>query len=179
MVEKGYTNYLFKKKFALYPRIYELFWEIEQYRKGGDPSGHSLAQRIVYVETGIRIIKSNFWFGTGTGDVSDSFHRQYDIDKTQLQPKWRLRAHNQFLTFLLTFGIFGFLWFLFALFTAPSIKHRYRYFIFTIFFLIGILSMLNEDTLETHVGVSFFAFFYAFFLFSTPEINSFDNEKIR
>jgi O-antigen ligase len=179
MIEKGYTNYLFKKKFALYPRIYELLWEIDQYKKGGDPSGHSLAQRIVYLETGIRIIKQHFWFGTGTGDVSDAFHQQYEIDKTNLQPRWRLRAHNQFITFLLTFGIFGFLWLLFALFMPPYIIGRYKNYLFTVFFLIGLLSMLNEDTVETHVGVSFFAFFYSFFLFSMPAYYSSVNEKIK
>jgi hypothetical protein len=169
MIEKGNTNYLFKKKFAIYPRIYELLWEVDRYRKGGDPSGHSLAQRIVYLKTGIHIIKRHFWFGTGTGDVDQAFKEQYELDNTKLQPKWRLRAHNQFITFFLTFGIFGFLWFLFALFMTPYFLNRYRSYLFTIFFLIGVLSMLNEDTLETHTGVSFFAFFYAFFLFSMPE----------
>jgi hypothetical protein len=179
MIEKGYTNYLFKKKFALYPRIYELLWEIDQYNKGGDPSGHSLSQRIVYLKTGIHIIKQHFWFGTGTGDVSDAFIQQYNIDKTKLQPKWRLRAHNQYVTFFLTFGIFGFLWFLIALFIPPLLLHRYKNYLFTMYFLIGLLSMFNEDTLETHVGVSFFAFFYAFFLFSMPEYHSIGNEKTK
>jgi len=32
------------------------------------------------------------------------------------------------------------------------------------FFIIGFLSMMNEDTLETHIGNSFFSFFYALFL---------------
>lgn len=177
MIEMGNTNYLFKKKFALYPRIYELLWEIDQYNKGRDSSGHSLAQRIVYLKTGVRIAKAHFWFGTGTGDVGNAFHQQYELDNTKLHPRWRLRAHNQFITFLLTFGIFGFLWFLFALFEPPIIQNRYRNYLFTIFFLIGILSMLNEDTLETHVGVSFFVFFYVFFLFSMPENSTSTDEQ--
>lgn len=176
MIEKGYTNHLFKKKFALYPRIYELLWEIDQYKKGGDPSGHSLAQRIVYLETGVRIIRKHFWYGTGIGDVSNSFSQQYIADETKLQPRWRLRAHNQLITFFLTFGIFGFLWLIIAFFIPPYILGRYKNYLFTMFFLIGMLSMLNEDTLETHVGVSFFAFFYAFFLFSIPKISSSGNE---
>lgn len=179
LIEQGNTNYLFKKKFALYPRIYELLWEVDQFKKGRDPSGHSLAQRIVYLKTGIHIIKRHFWFGTGTGDVGDSFHEQYEMDHSKLQPRWRLRAHNQFITFFITFGIFGFLWFLFALFMPPFILNRYTNYLFTIFFLIGILSMLNEDTLETHIGVSFFAFFYAFFLFSMPVNSSSKNDKAK
>jgi hypothetical protein len=38
---------------------------------------------------------------------------------------------------------------------------------FWMFLMVGSFSMLNEDTLETHTGVSFFAFFYALFLLAT------------
>jgi hypothetical protein len=172
MIESGYTNYLYKNKFALYPRLYEMFWEIEKYVKGADPSGYSLAQRIEYMKTGIQILKHNFWFGTGTGDIEQAFQQQYASSGSKLKPEYRYRTHNQFFTFLLTFGIFGFLWILFALFAAPALEKKYSNFLFLTFFLIGVLSMFNEDTLETHVGVSFFAFFYSFILFSMPENGS-------
>ncbi len=172
MIDKGYTNYLDKNKFALYPRIYELLWEIDRYKKGGDPSGQSLSQRIEYLKTGTRIMKRFFWFGTGTGDVQNEFYKQYAMDNSKLHPPYRHRTHNQFITLLIAFGIFGFVWIYFALFATPVLEKKYRNFMFMIFFLIGILSMLNEDTLETHVGVSFFAFFYSFFLFSMPQNES-------
>ena len=172
MIENGYTNYLYRNKFALYPKIYELFWQIELYRKGANPGGHSLTQRIEFLKTGIHIIQNNFWFGTGTGDVKEEYRLQYIKDDSKLNEKYRLRAHNQLFTFFLSFGPFGFLWISFALFYSPKLESKYSNFLFTIFFLIGILSMLNEDTLETHVGVSFFAFFYAFLLFSMPENDS-------
>jgi hypothetical protein len=178
LIENGYTNYLCKNKFALYPRIYVLLWEIEHYKKTGDPSGKSLGQRIEYLKTGIHILERHFWFGTGTGDVAKEFRKQYKMDESRLKPEWQHRTHNQFITFFLTFGIFGFLWFLIALFLPPFLEKRYCYFLFTIFFLIGILSMMNEDTLETHVGVSFFAFFYSFFLFSMPDKSNSANETI-
>lgn len=168
MIEKGYTNYIFKSKFSLYPRIYELLWELEQYAKTGNPSGHSLAQRIEYLKTGWTIARNDFWWGVGTGDVKTAFKEQYIADNSKLKPEWRNRAHNQYLTYLLTFGIFGFIWFLFALFTPTILLRKYNNYYFMMFFLIGLLSMLNEDTLETHVGVSFFAFFYSFLFFSMP-----------
>jgi len=171
MIEKGYTNHLYKNKFSLYPRIYELLWELEKYKETGNPSGQSLGQRLEYLKTGLHIIKRHFWLGTGTGDVNLEFCRQYDIDHSLLGKEWRHRTHNQLITFFITFGVFGFLWILFALFVPPLLEKKYSYFLFSIFFLIGLLSMLNEDTLETHVGVSFFAFFYSFFLFSIPENN--------
>lgn len=171
MIEKGYTNCLYKNKFALYPRIYELLWGLEKYKKTGDPSGQSLGQRIEYIKTAFHIIERHFWFGTGTGDVNKEFYYQYTADKSPLKYEWRHRTHNQFITFFVSFGVFGFLLILFTIFTPPILEKKYTNFLFTIFFLIGILSMLNEDTLETHVGASFFAFFYSYFLFSSPETN--------
>jgi hypothetical protein len=179
MIERGYTNYLSKHKFALYPRIYVLLWEIDNYKATGDPSGKSLGQRLEYLKTGIHIVKRHFWLGTGTGDTVREFRVQYTLDASKLKPEWQHRAHNQFITFLLTFGVLGFVWFLIALFMPPVLEKRYSYFLFTIFFLIGILSMMNEDTLETHVGVSFFAFFYSFFLYSMPRKNTESNDTAR
>ncbi len=169
MVEKGYTNYIFRNKFSLYPRLYELFWEIEQYMNTGNPSGHSLAQRIEYLKTGLRIARQHFWLGVGTGDIADAFQKQYQIDGSKLMPEWRHRAHNQFLTFFISFGLVGFLIFLASIFLPALLLGRYKEFYFTAVFLIGILSMLNEDTLETHVGVSLIAFFFSFLLFAMPE----------
>jgi hypothetical protein len=171
MIEKGYTNYIYKHKFALYPRIYVLLWEIDRYKKTGDPSGQSLGQRIEYLKVGLNIIKRHFWLGTGTGDVQQEFFKQYVLDKSLLKPEWRRKTHNQLVTFFISFGLIGFLWFLFALIAPIIIEQKYKRFLFTLFFLLVILSMFNEDTLETHPGVSFFAFFYSFFLFSMPDEN--------
>jgi hypothetical protein len=168
MVEKGYTNHIYRHKFAIYPRIYVLLWEIDQYRKTGDPSGQSLGQRIEYLKVGINIIKRHFWLGTGTGDVQQEFYKQYELDKSLLKPEWRRKTHNQLITFFIAFGVFGFLWILFALIAPAFYEKKYNDYLFMLFFLLSILSMLNEDTLETHPGVSLFAFFYSFFLFVAP-----------
>jgi len=66
---------------------------------------------------------------------------------------------------LLTFGIFGFIWLIFALF-YPAIKEKgFNDFLFTILFLIIIISFINEDTFETQAGVTFFIIFYSVFIF--------------
>jgi hypothetical protein len=38
-----------------------------------------------------------------------------------------------------------------------------------IFFIIIVISMLWEDTLETQTGISFFAYFYSLFIFGRDE----------
>jgi O-antigen ligase len=169
-IESGMANYIYADKYALYPRIYQVLWEIDVYKKGQNPAGNSITQRIIYLQTAFKIIKKNFWTGIGTGDVKDEFSRQYDEDKSQLPENRRLRAHNQWVTFLLTFGIFGFILIGFAFF-YPLIKIKaFTSYLFSIFFIIAFLSMFNEDTLETQTGISFFSYFYSLFLLE-KEIN--------
>jgi hypothetical protein len=164
MIEKGYTNNIFKNKWSLYPRFYELFWEIEYYAKGGNPSGHSLTQRIEYVKNTLRVIKGNFWFGVGTGDVDYEIKKQYNSDNSQIEPRWRLRTHNQVLTFFLTYGFTGFCWIVFAMVIALRKERKTVDFIFLCFFLIFLFSTINEDTLETQAGATFYAYFFSLLL---------------
>ena len=88
---------------------------------------------------------------------------------SKLAPGQRWRSHNQFLSIFVAFGIFGFLWFLLALFYPPWKLKGYTDYFFLVFIIIGILSMLTEDTLESQTGVTFFTFFYCFFLFGRKE----------
>jgi hypothetical protein len=46
LILDGYSNYIFKRKLGIYPRIYQIIWEIDTYRKFGNPSGHSITQRL-------------------------------------------------------------------------------------------------------------------------------------
>ena len=171
MIEKGYSNYIFKDQFSLYPRLYQIIWEIDNYKRTGNPSGHSITQRLEYLKAAFHIIYNKFWLGTGTGDVENAFEEYYNSVDSPLSTEWRLRTHNQLLTFFLTFGVFGFLWILFALIAPLFIEKKQYDFLALVFILVGIISMLNEDTLETHAGISFFAFFYSLFIFGRDNSN--------
>jgi len=164
LIENGYSNYIFKSKLGIYPRIYQIIWEIDTYKKLGNPSGHSITQRFEFQKNALQIIRKNFWLGVGTGDVLQAFNIQYNISNSPLAKKWRLKAHNQLITFFLTFGVFGFSWIMFSLIYPVFYEKKHRSLLFIIFFLIALFSMLNEDTLETHAGISFFSYFYALLL---------------
>ena len=171
-IERGMANHIYQNNKWLYPRIYQIVWEIDNYRKGGNPSGHSLAQRIEYWKAGLNIIGNNFWFGVGTGDVQIAYENQYKESQTTLAPEWQLRAHNQFLTFLISFGFIGFLIIMFGM-TAPFIMESSKWDILPFIFVsIALLSMLTEDTLETQAGATFFAFFYSLFIFARNRIDA-------
>lgn len=165
-IEQGKANYIYGRKWSFYAKVYELLWQIDTYRKGGNPSGHSVTQRILYLEAGLNIFKEHPWIGVGTGDVITAYEEYYEQIQSPLSKEWRLRAHNQLLTFLVTYGIIGFLWIFFCIFYPVHLESKFKDYLVVMFLMVAVLSMLNEDTLETHTGVSFFAFFYCLFLFA-------------
>ncbi len=165
LIENGETNYLAQNKFSLYYLIYRIVWEIDVYRKTGNANNHSVTQRYEFLKVASSIIKEHFWFGTGTGDVNDEYLKKYQAGLSSLHPQHWLRAHNQFVTFWVTFGITGLVLALIAIFLPPALTGTYRLFLFNLFLAIIFFSFLNEDTLETQMGVTFFSFFYTIFVF--------------
>jgi O-antigen ligase len=128
--------------------------------------GHSVTQRFEFWRTGWYIFLENPVIGIGTGDMNLEYNKMYERLETGLSEKYRLRAHNQYLNFLVTFGTLGFLFFLLII-AYPFIGNKHaNSFLYIGFCIILYTSMLNEDTLETQVGVTLYAFFNAFFLYS-------------
>ncbi|MFZ5940162.1 MAG: O-antigen ligase family protein, partial [Bacteroidota bacterium] len=175
-VENGMTSIVYLRKYSLYPRIYELVWEFDNYSRSGNPNGHSVIQRKLYLEAGWYIARTHLWLGVGTGDVPQSFEKYYQETASQLSEKWRRRAHNQYLTLVITFGFpLGLL----ALFMMvwPALKtKRWRLFLPFVFLFVMAMSMLNEDTLETSAGVTPFALFYVLLILLEPEGTNKDGE---
>ena len=176
-IERGMANHIYQNNRWIYPRIYQLLWEIDNYRKGGNPSGHSVAQRFEYWKTGFNIIRDNLWFGVGTGDVAIAFERQYAEKETLLAPEWQLRAHNQFITFIISFGISGFLIVMFGMIAPYFIENREQQILPFVFACVALLSMVTEDTIETQAGATFFAFFYTLFIFAQEKYEPFINDE--
>ncbi len=164
-IEEGIANHLYREKFKLYPRIYELIWEIDRFRLGYSPNEKSMVQRLFYLRAGWTIARENPWKGVGTGDVGQAFASYYENNDSPLKPSRRRRAHNQYLTLMLTFGVFGAVICIASLVTPISMKNRGSSFMVLVLILTMALSMLNEDTLETTAGAVPFAFFYALFIF--------------
>jgi O-antigen ligase len=168
-IEKGTANVIFTREFSIRGQIYELLWGFDEYQKTGDPTGSSQMQRLEFWKASLGIIKDNWLIGVGTGDMNEAFQQQYEKMNSKLAPDQRWRSHDQFLSIFVGFGIFGLLWFLFAI-LYPAIKlGKFRDYFFLVFFIIIMLSMITEDTIESQLPVTFFVFFYAFFLFARQE----------
>jgi O-antigen ligase len=108
------------------------------------------------------IIKHHVWMGVGTGDVKDAFQSAYTMNDSPLDKTYRLRAHNQYLTMWVTYGLFGLIAFTTIVFW-PVLKDKRRDSLTIMIVLLVSLSYLTEDTLESQAGVMFMAFFYMLF----------------
>lgn len=165
-IEKGVPNYLHASTNIL-ARLHRLMFELDGYMAGVNASGNSLAQRLEYWKVGTKIIKEKPWFGYGTGDVADVFENQYLRNGTNLEAKYQLRSHNQYLSTAIAVGIIGLSFFLFCLLFPVGFGFKQRNYFYLICLCISLLSFFSEDTLETQDGVFFFTFLTNFFLFSS------------
>jgi len=165
-IEKGMTNYRFVNPFSFYNRIYQVIWEIDFYRKGGNPSGHSVTQRLEYYKMAWSIITENFWFGTGTGGYYQAYQEKYDQNKFFNTSEYRQRSHNMFLSYWIDYGIIGLIFICFALFSPIVLERKTKSFLMLVFVLVVLISFMNEDTLNNHDAVSFFALLYPILLYS-------------
>jgi hypothetical protein len=169
-IEQGITSVAEGRQGALQARIDQVLYEFEIYRKGGDPSGHSVTMRLEFVRTGLGIAKAHWPFGVGTGDTQLAFNEAYQRNGSPLDARWRLRAHNEYLTLLISFGLPGFLWCLFSWWWPAWRNRACAQPLFTAWAIIFLLSCFSEDTLETQMGATFFALYYALFVFAAPPI---------
>jgi len=164
-IERGIANYKYITLNSFERRIHKILWEFQNYKMGRDYNGHSVVMRWEYWKTAYRIFSKNVIYGVGVGDLEDAFMQQYNEQNSLLLPKFRHRAHNQYITIAVTLGLFGLLSFCVFL-CYPFFKNKmYKSFFYLAFFSIFLLSMLTEDTLETQVGITFFIFFNTVLLF--------------
>jgi len=172
LIELGVANYNYVHTPRIRMRILKILMGYEVYKKTGDPSGSSVMQRIEYSKASLKLIKKHFWTGVGTGDIESVMIAQYKEMKSGLRTQYMYHAHNQYFAVFITFGVFGFLWFIFALIYPPFKLGRFSDYFFVTFFLIITWSMLSDDTLETQAGVTLFAFFYTLLLFGKEKKNA-------
>lgn len=146
-------------------RIRELVFEEQRYRNTGDASGYSSVMRWEFWKTGWHIAGQHPIMGVGTGDTEPAFAAAYDELHSPLEERWRLRAHNQFLTWTISFGFVGLLLCLLAWLVPVGLLGAWREPLVVAWAIAFGLSCFTEDTLETQAGATFAAWFYVLLVF--------------
>lgn len=165
-IENGIANYNYIENPGFKTRIMKVMIAYRNYKKSGDANGSSVFQRVEYIKASLNIIKDNPIIGVGTGDIVDAFANYYEETNSKLRPEYRFRSHNQYLAMTVAFGVIGLIWFLFSILYPVFADKRNRNYLYLVFLFIMMLSMLTEDTLETQIGVTLFAYFNSFLVFA-------------
>lgn len=167
-IKKGIANHIFvDKKYSFYPRVYQSIWELDVYFNSGDPNNKSLSQRIEYVKAAFYIIK-NKPFGIGVGNCKIEYEKAFNALNSELKPEYRIEAHNQYMSYIVKFGVIGAI-IVFALIFWPIFKEKKKKNVLLILFVTITLAVcIGDNFLELHSGLSFFAFFYSLIIWHSP-----------
>jgi heme/copper-type cytochrome/quinol oxidase subunit 2 len=178
-IENGIANVRYLNSKNINTLVYGYIWETYNYFNGHNPQGNSIGQRFLFWKLGYQIFKENWLIGVGTGDLQLAFNEQYTTLPFEVDEKYQLRAHNQYLTMFVAFGLFGGLYFLITLLSVYTVKQSRQSYLFMGTYVIFLISMLDEDTLETQFGVTFALFFSFLFLYQQPRVEEAEEASIK
>ncbi len=168
-IEQGNTDAYPERTTELRKRLDEVGYELGQYRAYGRANGHSVSMRLEFLKAGWAIAKQHWLVGVGTGDTKQVFSAQYETMNSSLAPEWRHRAHDQYLTLWISFGVFGMVWSLITWWWPAYRLGAWKRAHFIAWAIIFGVSCLSDDTIETQAGATFFALYYTLFVFAAPD----------
>jgi len=143
-------------------RIYNAEYNILD-KKVDTTTTESSQARILVWTASSKIIKNNFLYGVGTGDIKDELDKMYVKMNMTGAHKERLNAHNQYLQSAISLGILGLISII-AIFLFPFIYSiKEKKYIYSFFLIIVGLNIFVESMFETQAGVMFYAFFNILF----------------
>jgi hypothetical protein len=178
-IENGIANVQYVEHPGIHSRLLMIVKGWQVYQKTRKAGGSSLLQRYEYLRAALHVIRHNFWTGVGTGDLVGSLGHEYIRLHSGLEKYVGFIAHNEYLDTWAAYGVFGFLYFIFALIYPPVKTRSFRDYFFAVFYVMMILSMLSDDTIETHAGVTLFSFFLSLLMFgkAKPEKQLTGNQR--
>lgn len=156
----------------------EKAYDYNQYGTNYSMETWNKTNRIHIWNSSISLLKANFLLGVGTGDISNELNKQYILDNHPYLSNKDANTHNQYLDYLIKFGIIGFGVLVFCFYTyfrKSLLTSNYTYLMFLILVLI---CMLTENILSRQFGIVFFFFFQnLFFFLESKDGRTFSLEK--
>ena len=160
-IENGVSNPIYNCNGSLRKMFHVMLFEFETNRCYHNVEGHSVLQRLELWKAGWKVFLEHPLFGVGTGDVYDVHQKMLREMQSPLEGK-NLHIHNQYITWLASFGIFG-LVLLVLLFLRPLrmevLRNNLLLFAYGVIILV---SFVGEDTLDTLAGRMFVVFIVCF-----------------
>ncbi len=160
----GQTHFEAHTWWPLRSRLEALRFQLEILASNDSPNSNSVGMRWVYWNLATQIWQDHFWWGVSMQNLRPSYKAAYEVYPMKIDPEFQKRAHNQWLTFLAAFGVLGGLvcivaWIVPVLLRAPQVGQLGWMAVVSIW-----ASFFFEDTVETQMGATFAAFWFAWFV---------------
>ena len=144
-------------------RVANTQYDIKRYWHNEDINYYSISQRLAAWETALNLVQRNWLLGVAPADVKVEMHRQYAVKDFGLKIGNQIGIHNQYLNFLVSMGVAGFILLLYT-FIYPFTKVNWQYNLgSTAFLIIMATAMLVESVFQRQLGLNTFVFFYCLF----------------
>jgi O-antigen ligase len=144
-------------------RVNYMLYDFQQLENG--TIGHnSDSRRIISLKLGVKLFKENTLIGVGVGNIQNKVNETYQELYPTFEEHNRKLPHNQFLYTLVELGIIGGILLLMAFFVPLFFTNFYTLPLYYILACMVFLSMLVDNTLESQIGITFYALFSTLFL---------------
>ncbi len=161
-IENGIANHLYIKWPQPLVRIHKVLWEVQEYDRTGNPSGHTLTQRIELWKASWVAFKAFPILGWGTGDILQAL--DYGLTKIDSTLQNRtMKPHNQFLSILLTVGIIGLIIIAIQIYYYVKRSNALKHDSFKILSIIFFVSVFSLSPIDSAVGLNFLLFFALYY----------------
>lgn len=155
-VKQGIANPIYLRHPSVRKMAYMALFEYESYRCG-DIKDFSLLERFALWRNAWRVFSRYPLLGVGTGDVMAACQVQLWLDGMYLIDNTK-SAHNQYLIFLMAFGLVGVTLIVFFFVRAVAKTAALHTPLACAYLLILLLSFIGENTLGTLAGCLFAVF---------------------
>jgi len=123
----------------------------------------SLVTRLSIWKTSIDRASDDLWIGVGAADGKDELNQAYVDTDQKFLATYKFPTHNQYIDFLLKFGLLGFIATIAFMLHILWISIRLRHTLAFMFFVLFTLSNLTDDYLIRFDGITFSALWISLF----------------
>ena len=127
------------------------------------------------LEASVELLKENFLWGVGTGDIQDELNKIYIGNGYPLLAKVNTNTHNQYLEIIIENGLPGIIIFSLMFGTMFYIAYQEKNILYFMFLTVVIIAFFFETMLNRLAGITFYSFF-SFILLLNSEYQ--DNHRI-
>lgn len=135
-------------------------YDLEQYKKG-EGQTYSDSERIISIQTGWQLFLENPMAGVGIGDLRQEMTSAYERTEVISRKKF---PHNQLVFVLAGCGLLGAILFFGGLLYPLAMSRPPEMVLYRVIYLLLLMSMVVENTIETQVGTAIVIFWICIFL---------------